>query len=79
LLGDLRKELMQEKQAKDTKLIESRTQLVDETETRIKHVRDLAATIEETLMCEIRNLNEALRKKDEELAYVLAADKKFMD
>jgi len=70
---------MEEKQSKDSKLIESRTQLVDETETRIKHVRDLAATIEEALMCEIRNLNEALRKKDEELAYILAADRKFMD
>ena len=30
-------------------------------------------------MSEIRNLNEALRKKDDELSFVLAADKKFMD
>jgi hypothetical protein len=30
-------------------------------------------------MSEIRNLNEALRKKDEELSFVLSADKKFMD
>ena len=69
---------MEERQNKDSKLIEYRTQLVDETESRIKHVRNLANTIEEALMCEIRNLNEALRKKDDELAFVLAADKKFM-
>jgi hypothetical protein len=42
-------------------------------------VRNLTSTIEEALMSEIRNLNEAIRKKDDELAFILAADKRFMD
>jgi hypothetical protein len=46
LMEQLRKELLEEKQFKDTKVIEHRTQLVSETESRIKHVRNLASTIE---------------------------------
>ena len=59
----------------DSKLVSARTNLVEETDDRIAHVRKLSLDIENTLMEEIRNLNETVAKKDAEIAYLLRCDK----
>jgi dynactin complex subunit len=42
-------------------------------------VRSLANDIEEALMSEIRNLNTTLASKNNEIEFILTADKKFME
>ena len=74
-MANLKKELSTSNLGNDSKLVQARTQLVEETEGRILHVRKLAADIEETLMEEIRSLNETVAKKDAELTYLLKCDK----
>lgn len=58
---------------------EARGQLISETEGRIGNVRRLAQLIEETLQAEIDSLNATLAKKDEEIAFLLASDKKQLE
>ena len=59
----------------DGELVNQRTQFINETENRIVHVRKLTLDIENTLLEEIRNLNETISKKDAEIAYLLKCDK----
>lgn len=54
----------------------ARAQLINETENRIDNVRRLAQLIEQTLIEEINNLNETLRKKNDEINFLTECDKK---
>ena len=55
---------------------ESRNQLIGDTENRISNVRRLGQLIEETLVEEINNLNESLRKKNDHINFLTESDKK---
>jgi hypothetical protein len=59
----------------DEKSINSRTDLIAETEARVLHLRKLASDIESTLLEEIQNLNETVAKKDAEITFLLQCDK----
>jgi hypothetical protein len=50
--------------------------LINETEDRIANVRRLAQLIEQTLVEEINNLNATLTKKNQEIQFLIACDKK---
>lgn len=49
---------------------------MQDTEERIAAVRTLTLNIENTLLEEIRNLNEIIAKKDAEIAFLIEADKR---
>ena len=63
-LAELKKEFTQANMNNDDKLASQRAQLIESTESRIAHVRDLTQDIENTLMEEIKNLNETVARKD---------------
>ncbi len=53
--------------------------MIGETEARIANVRRLAQVIEETLVEEINNLNITLTKKNEEIRFLIACDKRQLE
>lgn len=57
----------------------ARAQLIEETESRVGNVRRLAQLIEDTLLEEINNLNAALTKKNDEIAFLLECDKRQLE
>ena len=64
LTNQLKDELSALNNSTDTRVVSIRTDLVNQTESRIENVRKLANDIEECLMNEIRNLNETLSAKN---------------
>lgn len=57
LTNQLKDELSALNNSTDSRVVSIRTDLVNQTESRIENVRKLANDIEECLMNEIRNLN----------------------
>ena len=57
----------------------ARSDVISETEDRLANVRKLAQLIEETLMEEINNLNATLAKKNEEINFLTACDKRQLE
>jgi len=53
--------------------------LITETENRIGNVRQLGQLIEETLLEEVNNLNETLRKKNQEINFLIECDKRQLE
>lgn len=74
LLSSLKAELSSTNLRNEEKKASIRTSLIEETESRIAHVRNLAQDIENTLLEEIRNLNETVTKKDAEIRFLLDVD-----
>lgn len=72
-------ELSKESQNNDERVINQRTSLIEQTESRVSQVRQLTLDIETTLLDEINNLNETIAKKDSEIAFLLAADKRQIE
>ena len=72
-------ELSKESQNNDERVINQRTSLIEHTESRVSQVRQLTLDIETTLLEEINNLNETIAKKDSEIAFLLAADKRQIE
>lgn len=75
-MKDLKEELSRSNLKNDDKVLNQRIQLVQDTEERIAAVRTLTLNIENTLLEEIRNLNEIIAKKDAEIAFLIEADKR---
>lgn len=63
-MNDLKTEISQNNQKNDQKVINHRTQLIEETQSRLSNVRSLTLDIENTLIEQIKNLNEIVAKKD---------------
>lgn len=63
-MNDLKTELSQNNQKNDQRVINHRTQLIEETQSRLSNVRSLTLDIENTLIEQIKNLNEIVAKKD---------------
>lgn len=53
--------------------------MITETENRIGNVRQLGQLIEETLLEEVNNLNETLRKKNQEINFLIECDKRQLE
>lgn len=64
LTKQLKDELSALNSSTDARVVAIRTDLINQTESRIENVRNLASDIEECLMNEIRNLNETLSTKN---------------
>lgn len=64
LTKQLKDELSALNNSTDARVVAIRTDLINQTESRIENVRKLASDIEECLMNEIRNLNETLSTKN---------------
>lgn len=79
LLTDLRDELGSTLSQNEDNARKSRSDLISETQDRIANVRKLAHLIEETLMEEINNLNATLVKKNEEINFLTACDKRQLE
>ena len=60
-------------------MVNQRTLLIEQTESRVSQVRQLTLDIEATLLEEINNLNETIAKKDSEIAFLLASDKRQIE
>lgn len=78
-LAAIKQELAESNLKNDEKSINSRTELVAETESRVLHLRKIASDIEATLSEEIKNLNEIIAKKDAEITFLLECDKKQIE
>ena len=76
LLTELRDELGSTLSQNEDNARKSRSNLINYTKDRIANVRKLAHLIEETLMEEINNLNATLVKKNEEINFLTACDKR---
>ena len=72
-------ELSTASQQNDERVSKQRTELIEQTENRISHVRQLTLDIENTLIEEINNLNETVAKKDAEIAFLITADKRQIE
>lgn len=57
----------------------ARSLLINETEGRVGNVRRLAQLIEDTLLEEVNNLNSALARKNDEIAFLLESDRKQLE
>lgn len=57
----------------------ARALLINETEGRVGNVRRLAQLIEDTLLEEVNNLNSALARKNDEIAFLLESDRKQLE
>lgn len=64
LTNQLKDEISTLNSTTDSRVVSIRTDLINQTESRIENVRKLANDIEECLMNEIRNLNETLSTKN---------------
>lgn len=64
LTKQLKDELSALNSSTDARVVAIRTDLINQTESRIENVRKLTSDIEECLMNEIRNLNETLSTKN---------------
>lgn len=64
LTNQLKDEISTLNNTTDSRVVSIRTDLINQTESRIENVRMLANDIEECLMNEIRNLNETLSAKN---------------
>jgi len=53
--------------------------LIQETEDRVLHLRNLSSETEATLLEEIKSLNETLRSKDAEITLLLKVDKEQIE
>ena len=74
-LAALKEQLSNANIQNDEKLVKARDLLVEETDNRIVHVRKLTLDVENSLLEEIKNLNETVEKKDAEIAYLLNCDR----
>ena len=79
LVGGLRDELGETHCQNEEKARKARGDVINETEDRLANVRKLAQLIEETMMEEINNLNNTLAKKNEEINFLTACDKKQLE
>ena len=76
LTTQLRNDIQNIEADNDHKNTSQRAQLISETEDRISNVRRLGQLIEATLMAEIENLNDTLRKKNDETDFLTECDKR---
>ena len=53
--------------------------MIQETEDRVLHLRNLSSETEATLLEEIKSLNETLRSKDAEITLLLKVDKEQIE
>ena len=78
-MSGLRDDIGQSHCASEDRARKSRSDLITETEDRIANVRSLAQLIEDTLMEEVKNLNNTLTKKNEEINFLTECDKKQLE
>lgn len=76
LVSDLRDQLGQTHNQNQSNARQARNDLITETESRISNVRKLAQLIEETMMEEINSLNATLAKKNTEINFLTACDRR---
>lgn len=79
LVSGLREELGDTHAANEHRARASREELIGETEDRLGNVRRLGQLIEETLQEEVHNLNETLRKKNDEINFLTACDRRQLE
>lgn len=79
LVTSLRDEIGENHCSNEDNARKARNDVISETEDRLANVRKLAQLIEETLMEEINNLNTTLVKKNEEINFLIACDKRQLE
>ena len=79
LTTELRNDIASIEDESDKRLASQRKTLIAETEDRISNVRRLGQLIETTLAAEIENLNDTLKKKNDETQFLTECDKRQLE